>query len=82
MQLAKSSEEPLAYYTLASVFSDIFHEWDDRPLYLQEVEQMEKRIINELQILINSMIECKEQARIWEHLNIVLRSLLQTKKAT
>lgn len=77
MQIASSSEEPLPYYTLASIFSNILHEWDERPLYSQEVEHMEKRILNALKTLINSMIECKEQAMIWEHLNIVLRCFLQ-----
>ena len=79
MKLASSSDEPLPYYVLASMFSNILNEWDERPLYSQEVEHMEKRILNELRTLINSMIECKEQPIIWEHLNIVLRRFLQKK---
>lgn len=45
MQLARSGDKTLAYYTLASIFSDIYLNWDECHLVTAEVRKMEDRIV-------------------------------------
>ena len=79
MKLAQKEKDPLVYYVLGSVFYDIWIDFSDRPIYKQEIEEIEKRILKESKVVMDSIINDKDPLEIWENLNELLKNYLQSK---
>jgi hypothetical protein len=55
MEAAKSSDEPLLYYTLASIFDQLSERWATRaPLLASETEDAQNKLYSKTVALINA----------------------------
>jgi hypothetical protein len=82
MQLARSGEKALAYYTLASIFSDIYVNWDERGLFTTEVREMEDRIVPPVRRVLESIKSGAEPMDLHEQLEALVRAFLQARSRT
>ena len=77
MKLARTVNEPLAFYVLACIFDDIIRNWEERPLSTAEVREMEEKICSELESVLTSVSAGHQSQQTWDDLNTLVRAFLR-----
>lgn len=77
MALARSVKEPLPYYVLASIFSDLAANWDDRPLPVEEAKNMENHIGPDLNGILTILLETGSTIEVADPLNALVKKFVQ-----
>ncbi len=62
---------------LSKILWDIAYDWDERELRIEEVKEMEQRILKDLKEAVDSLIKKSNLTHVSKDLNRVLRSFLK-----
>ena len=76
--LARNVKEPLPYFVLASVFSDLAANWDGRPLSVEEAVEMEQRIGPDLRRIIIILTETGSADELLSSLNTLVQKFVRS----
>jgi hypothetical protein len=76
MEAARLDEEPLLYYTLASIFDQLSERWATRaPLLASEPEDVQNKLYDKIVALINDFDQ-NRKSNICQSLNELIKTFL------
>jgi len=75
MNLARTQDQPLAFYILAKVFDDIYNEFADHPLPTATLQRVEEGITDKLDRVLASVDGNETCEKIWVELNELLKGV-------
>lgn len=77
MEMAKVAPEPLVFYVLASVFDDLFDNWNQRQVMKEEAEEVQSRLLDKIRKVLTCIELGQDTEKINNSLNNLLRKFLQ-----